>query len=609
MLVNLSNRFSLSDEARSAFRFTSLSQSRGRPPRLVLSAMPVAAHVERALLDMFGLENTVEGRRDLVASLRTAADEVESCSERSSEGSPPPHGEAEVVSTTGKVNEMNLSSPKPKRDVREFDVASYPSAHVALRVMYAGWQYHGFAQQGAETSGVATVEGALFAALRRTKLIGHDSTWEDVEYTRCGRTDAGVSALGQVVSLRLRSKRGVGAEEGIREAGDEETNANTDGDENTSKYIDTQSTSDDLSNRENRAQRKHPPAPSAQKNETDEHDYVALLNRALPDDIRVLGSSYVDPKFSARFDCEKRIYKYFFCKWLEDNLSNESTDGTTLNTHTTTHATTDTSSGLDLDLMRLAAKKFEGEHDFRNVCKMDAKNVHNYRREVYKCEVVDCDGDETEWRHGGANGGAGASGFVGGAMGKKSQTSPGAPPGLCYISIEGSAFLWHQVRYMATVLFLVGLGREDVSVVDQLLDVQKTKRKPQYEMAPDEPLVLWRCGFPKDTLKLTTSAAARAQLQAHSAKQLATHLRRAGVWAETWCDLNLHDSERGDDSGNTSGNIAGDVLAAVCCLSAPGKVGGGIGVSAKAAHVPLMRRETEPTYDERRARLLEKGKK
>jgi len=38
------------------------------------------------------------------------------------------------------------------------------------------------------------------------------------------------------------------------------------------------------------------------------------------------------------------------------------------------------------------------------------------------------------------------------------------------------------------------LGREDISVVDRLLDPAHTPRKPQFEMAPDEPLLLWGSG-------------------------------------------------------------------------------------------------------------------
>ena len=41
-------------------------------------------------------------------------------------------------------------------------------------------------------------QGRLFAALRRTRLIPEGVGWEGLGYSRCGRTDKGVSALGQV---------------------------------------------------------------------------------------------------------------------------------------------------------------------------------------------------------------------------------------------------------------------------------------------------------------------------------------------------------------------------------------------------------------------------
>jgi tRNA pseudouridine38/39 synthase len=61
--------------------------------------------------------------------------------------------------------------------------------------------------------------------------------------------------------------------------------------------------------------------------------------------------------------------------------------------------------------------------------------------------------------------------------------------------IVGSAFLWHQVRCMVAILFLVGQGLESPSVVKKLLDIEKCPSKPMYEMANDQPLVLWDCQF------------------------------------------------------------------------------------------------------------------
>ncbi|KAH9692001.1 PseudoU synth 1 domain-containing protein [Citrus sinensis] len=122
--------------------------------------------------------------------------------------------------------------------------------------------------------------------------------------------------------------------------------------------------------------------------------------------------------------------------------------------------------------MESAGKKFVGEHDFRNFCKMDAANVHNYKRHVTSFEISPC-----------------YISFEGNQ--------------LCAIKIRGSAFLWHQVRCMVAVLFMIGQGLESIDVIESLLDTNGIPRKPQYNMAPEIPLVLQSCDF--DGLKFTCS--------------------------------------------------------------------------------------------------------
>ena len=62
-----------------------------------------------------------------------------------------------------------------------------------LKVTYFGWDYHGFAVQ--EITG-KTIESELFRALAVTRLIeGRETS----NYHRCGRTDKGVSAFGQII--------------------------------------------------------------------------------------------------------------------------------------------------------------------------------------------------------------------------------------------------------------------------------------------------------------------------------------------------------------------------------------------------------------------------
>lgn len=63
-------------------------------------------------------------------------------------------------------------------------------------------------------------------------------------------------------------------------------------------------------------------------------------------------------------------------------------------------------------------------------------------------------------------------------------------------TLHGSAFLWHQVRSIVAVLFLVGQGLEAPSLITSLLDIENNPTRPKYEMASDAPLVLWDCIFP-----------------------------------------------------------------------------------------------------------------
>jgi tRNA pseudouridine38/39 synthase len=44
------------------------------------------------------------------------------------------------------------------------------------------------------------------------------------------------------------------------------------------------------------------------------------------------------------------------------------------------------------------------------------------------------------------------------------------------LKLIGQAFLWHQVRCIVAVLFLVGRGREDPSIVNELLNIELNPR-------------------------------------------------------------------------------------------------------------------------------------
>ncbi|KAG2043744.1 pseudouridine synthase, partial [Suillus americanus] len=160
--------------------------------------------------------------------------------------------------------------------------------------------------------------------------------------------------------------------------------------------------------------------------------------------------SPISPDFSARFNCKHRHYKYFF-----------------------------TSHGLDVSLMQSAANRLVGEHDFRNLCKLDpGKQITNFHRCVIRAQInpvsPESDGDNRVY----------------------------------VFDLVGSAFLYHQVRHIMAVLFLVGTGLEQPSIISALMNVCHAEsnslpesqlplvdRKPEYQMADALPLMLWDCAY------------------------------------------------------------------------------------------------------------------
>ncbi|POM73185.1 tRNA pseudouridine(38-40) synthase [Phytophthora palmivora] len=303
----------------------------------------------------------------------------------------------------GATNEPGAYQPQKKKKKREFNMSNYTARAVAVKFLYVGEKYAGFARQDHMPE---TVERYLLEALVRSKLI---ENVDNAGYSRCGRTDRGVSAFGQVVALRVRSNLPATAE------------------------LLSASSIDDVRPGEKFQVRL---ATGEEKTLT-EVDYASHINRALPADIRVYSVASCRPEFSARFDCKARMYRYFFVR-----------------------------RDLDIEKMRTAAQFLVGKHDFRNFCRIDP-NCHVYERNVRSFKIVECPGQRAD--------------------------DPSQQMYRC--EVFGRAFLWHQVRCMVEVLFLIGSGKEEPSIIPKLLDITQTPRKPQYDMASDLPLVLHDCYF------------------------------------------------------------------------------------------------------------------
>jgi tRNA pseudouridine38/39 synthase len=360
---------------------------------------------------------------------------------------------------TPNPNPPSTAFKKPRKAPKPFDPSRYTTRLIALRFAYLGSAYNGFEHHANNKTPLPTIEEELWKALRKTKLIfpakEGEICWEGTEYSKCGRTDRGVSAFGQVIGIRVRSARGVkGKAEAEKEVKGDEDGAAGDGEAEMEKEFDPI---------------------------RDELPYMHLLNKVLPPDIRILAWCPNPPEdFSARFNCKERRYRYFFTNPAFAPLPGSS-------------VSTGGDGWLNIPAMQEAAKKYEGLHDFRNFCKIDAsKQITNFQRRIFHASIHVVGPKEDPANLASQT----AQSQEVSKQGEEEQGVATHGPQLYWFEVRGSAFLWHQVRHLIAVLFLVGQGYEDPSIVDRLLDVKENPSRPLYEMASDAPLVLWDCVFP-----------------------------------------------------------------------------------------------------------------
>ena len=399
--------------------------------------------------------------------------------------SPTPSESDPTPSPKPKPSSPSSSDPKKtkkqKLPRREFDFSAYATRKIALKFSYAGAGYGGLAWQVGPTP-LPTVEGVLFAALAKARLVDPQGGLEGCGWERCGRTDRGVSGAGQVVSLYVRSSNrppsssppsSVPAEEesGGREGGDTVrlTDCDTDVSLQQTTAPATGAAEASLALTEERAGAKTATA-TEQTTTTKDLRYLHTLNAILPPSIRVYAWAPVAPAFSARFSCRARHYKYFF-----------------------------SARNLDVAAMRDGAARLVGEHDFRNLSKLDpAKQLTSFRRRILRADISPLDANDSHHHHGAGSGSG----------------------DMHVLDLVGTAFLYNQVRHIMAVLLLIGARLESPSVISALMNVDPDECsgdfngggdreeeappplvtcKPEYQMADALPLVLWDCVYaPED---------------------------------------------------------------------------------------------------------------
>eukprot|EP00768_Dysnectes_brevis_P004481 gnl/Dysnectes_brevis/3233_a4046_858.p1 GENE.gnl/Dysnectes_brevis/3233_a4046_858~~gnl/Dysnectes_brevis/3233_a4046_858.p1 ORF type:complete len:435 (+),score=123.83 gnl/Dysnectes_brevis/3233_a4046_858:107-1411(+) len=222
----------------------------------------------------------------------------------------------------------------PKKTAPELNWMSFPRRHIALKIAYNGDRYQGLAIQK-DTD--FTVEGYIVSALRRASLIPTSGEVSDIRFDRCGRTDKGVSAVGQVLSFYVRaSKQATGT--GL-----------------LAPHAPVPAITMD-----SRTERPAPPVCGGGRTDI---DYISAINCKLPSDIRALAWSPVDHEFSSRHSSLGRYYCYTFGEPGE----------------------------LDVGAMNRACQHLIGEHDFRNFCKLSPQ-LKMFTRVIFSARVQQQEG-------------------------------------------------------------------------------------------------------------------------------------------------------------------------------------------------------------------------
>ncbi|WWC88978.1 tRNA pseudouridine(38-40) synthase [Kwoniella dendrophila CBS 6074] len=364
-----------------------------------------------------------------------------------------------------------------RKKEKEFRFNSHGQRHIALIISYHGWPYCGIALQ--DKPEIKTVESELLNALIKTKLIEDTNginTLEGCGYSRCGRTDRGVSGNGQIVNLWVRSlrKRNDGGESLPNEFGYKDPTEDPIPSKPTSTSTEIEEDEIDGNSKQNKNKNKIknkeiPSSPIL------EFPYPKLLNSVLPPSIRILGWSPLNTEFDSRFSCKFRHYKYAF--HLKPTPSSDS---------------------LNLKLMEKGCEYLIGENDHRNFCKLDgSKQIKNHKRTILKAYFQEDDKSKKD------------------GIDISQETSGSSEEDENYDDIEkeqskeskkiifnliGTAFLWHQVRHIISVLFLIGMELEKPEIIKDLLNVEKYPSKPLYTMGDPLPLTLFECGYEQGLL-------------------------------------------------------------------------------------------------------------
>ena len=152
-------------------------------------------------------------------------------------------------------------------------------------------------------------------------------------------------------------------------------------------------------------------------------DKIAIaLNSNLKKSIRIISAEEVDERFHSRLTCKEKTYRYVI-----NNSEFSSAIYRNLETHIPQK--------LDVEKMRVAAKFFEGEHDFK-AFKASGTSSKSSVRTIYKAEVIQM------------------------------------PNNRIYIELTGNGFLYNMVRIIAGTLVDVGIQKIEPEDIKNIIETK-----------------------------------------------------------------------------------------------------------------------------------------
>jgi tRNA pseudouridine38/39 synthase len=149
--------------------------------------------------------------------------------------------------------------------------------------------------------------------------------------------------------------------------------------------------------------------------------------------------------------------------------------------------------------------------------------------------------------------------------------------------------------------------------MQQLLDISRCPSKPQYSLAAEEPLLLFACGF--EGIQWQRSEANLAKCLAVVGSQLQRHLVAAALTSSVFEQLQQEraallagqqqqQQQQGTEQSSNGQQAAIEAAAPAdgqeaCDGSSLGAAGAARWLAAKPPHIPLLKRATEPSMEER----------